>query len=916
MEPPAEPQWMIVGTFKGAANPGLVGQLANYLHEYESDDSLFRDFGDLGIGIGGDIGGVDLDLDLNFRHRIVSSHETIPPGETITGDDISLLRRVGTSRSRLRVTWEYIPEIFSEDDGIAIQVEGGYSVSASRAQPPTRHDLEPLEGLILEPASQEYANFKEDYEVSMEKHGVVYVTAGSAAAVVDSLAGYIGNKFADTERAALYWDKYSEPLMLFPKSGLPLKMKVFLGDDPTLAVGDKLTFTSFMAISPLVLGLEKYGARLGFRYFWRFLRETTIKKDKDSIVEVRVRDWRGRGGEFTPFKYRPEVRLWIVTLGYTFFETVRDDFRERTSEAVYRIDLKTENGMAFFKWLVKESGRITTSPQKPDDEDQVGVEVLTTELSRGKNRDFRIRANFFSWFRYRTNKIGTTRRIIMQDAELNEAIRARTKEYYSKFGRTKDVRNRSVIVAQSNVRWQEDLEQEHQPEDEKIAIIFSTNYSNRWAREADIRALAVGIEKILGLQGSHPILEEFKTFETEDRTRLTVYLDVSLGPDQIARTARVPENEYWKALGEILLGPELADAWTTEGKRYYWEPGAPLYRGVDPPVANIGRYYDSLRGFKGRPLRRSRIFNPAEYSSRDLYRIAIKTAKKLENLQELFLENPDCLRCLVKGYSTGKDVYLIQALIVRFSGGIETGGVGYDFNILVGNMVRPVGATNGIDHGYQLPRGGDILRTAEQTWESPPRLRAGQILLNVSGADREPEEGEPCGKLRLFSDHYFADDIGLRIVWRRARKRADRSLKVEFATLGEPQDFTEAEAERGFVDYSIFDSERALASEFSTFDDRALQMGYGSHPFVGIFEQARYFYDIYLPVFNYEPTKKGFTILLRLLNADGFPVSEEQEILMKVPRNYRELVPEGCFQLVPEGVQVSMPPEQGASTVN
>ena len=54
--------------------------------------------------------------------------------------------------------------------------------------------------------------------------------------------------------------------------------------------------------------------------------------------------------------------------------------------------------------------------------------------------------------------------------------------------------------------------------------------------------------------------------------------------------------------------------------------------------------------------------------------------------------------------------------------------------------------------------------------------------------------------------------------------------------------------------------------------------------FAGRFEQARYFYDVYLPEFNYEPTKKGFTILLRLLNADGFPVSEEQEILMKVPR--------------------------------
>ena len=504
----------------------------------------------------------------------------------------------------------------------------------------------------------------------------------------------------------------------------------------------------------------------------------------------------------------------------------------------------------------------------------------------------------------------------MQDAELNEAIRARTREYYSKFGRTKDVRNRSLVIAQSDVRWLEDLDREHQPEDEKIAVIFSTNYSNRWAKEGDVRALATGIEKILGLKGPHSILDEFKAFESEDRTRLTVYLDVSLGPDQISRASRVSADEFWVALGELLLGSEFADAWSTEGKRYYWEPGAPSYRGVDPEVANIARRYDSLRGFKGRPLKRSRIFNPAEYSSRDLYRIAVKTVRKMQSLGKLFLENPDCLRCLVKGYSSGKDIFLIQGLVVRFAGGVETGGVGYDFKILVGNMVRPVGASNDVVHGYQLPRGGDILRTAEKTWESPPRMRAGQVLLNVSGVGRKLEEGEPCGRLRLFSDHYFAEDIGIRIVWRRARKTADRSLKVEFGTLGEPQDFTQAEAEKGFIDYSTFDSERALASEYSTFDDRTLQMQYGSQPFAGRFEQARYFYDIHLPEFNYEPTKKGFTILLRLLNADGFPVSEEQEILMKAPKNYQELVPAECWQLVPEDVEVSVAPERGATSVD
>ena len=922
-EAPKEPSWMVVGTFKGAADPGLLGQLSNYVFEYENDDSLFRDFGDLGIGIGTDIGSVELDLDLNFRHRIVSSQEVIPPGERVSADDISVLRKVGTSRSRLRLTWEYLPEIITADDGIAIQVEGGYSVSTSRTQSPTVQSTDPLAGLILDPETQ--ASFKDENEVSMKDHGVVYVTAGSAAAVVDSLSGYIGNKFADTERAAVYWDNYAEPIMLFPKSGLPLRLRVFMDDSKMLAVGDRLTFTTFVAISPFVMGLDQYGARMGYRHFWRFLRETTVEKLPDSVVKVRVRNWRGRGGELTPFKYRPEVRLWIFKLGYTFFESVRDDFREKTSDEVYTVDLKVESGMEFFKKLVKQSGRVNPNPKLPEPEEIEGMETLASEESHGKNQNFRLRANFFSWYRYRKSRMATTRRIATQDADLIEAMRVTSKEYLNRFGRHKDVRNRSVIIAQSDVRWQDDalieetnregeVEEVH-PQDEKLAVLISTNFSNRWAAAADVRALADGIDQILNLKGTDPVLEEFKQFESEERTRLTVYLDLSFGPDQIRAGARVPDEEVWRQIGELLLGSELADAWTTETKRFWWEIDAPPYTGVDRPVSHISRHYDRLRGFQHRPFSRGRIFNPAEYRSSELYRIAKKTFKKMRKLSTLFLEKPDCVKCLARGYSTGKDIFLVQAVAVRSAGGVEKGGVGYDYHILVGNMVRPIGASNGIEHGYQLPRVSEILYSAEQTWESPPRLRAGQMLVNMSGRDHKLAEGEPCGKVRLFSDHYFDDDLSLKMIWRRKRMTADRSLKVDFASLGEPTEFTQAEAEKGFIDYTRFDSENTLSSEYNSYEDRMRSMSHGSNLFTGRFEQARHFYDIYLPRFDLQPAKKGFTILMRLLNPDGLPVTEEQEILMMAPKGYIQLVPEECW-LISDEDQTAETPEEESETVN
>ncbi len=905
----ATPSWMIVGTFKGASETGLLGQLSNYVFEYERDESLFRDFGDLGFGIGGDVGSVSVNLDLNFRHRLVTHHEVLPPGETITAKDLSVLRKVPTSRVRLRADYEYLPEIITDEDGIAIQVEGGYSVSASRAVPPRIQSTDPLAGLIAEPEEADSeekksrsAEFRQEHDINLKDHGVVYVTAGSAASVVDSISGAIGKRFADTEKAAIYWDEYAEPYMLFPKTGLPLKLRVFLPGNDTLVVGDRLTFTSFVGVSPVVVGIDQYGARLGWKYFFRFIRETTVEKEPNGFVKVRVRNWRGHGSELTPFKYRPEARIWFFTIGYTFFETVRDDYRERSSDEVYRIDLKSPSGMEFFKKIVKQSARVNPNPKLPSRDEIEGMEVLASEVTKGKNRNFRLRANFFSWFRLRNSKLATTRRISTQNADLLEAVRVRSREYSKRIGRDQDIRSRSVIIAQSDVRWQDDVSLlqdgvEVHREDEKLAVLISTNYANRWASAAEIRALAEGVDAILDLGGSDPTLEVFKEYESDRKERVTLYLDLSFGPEQITRSSLVSDEVVWRALGELLLGPELRDAWTTEARRYWWEPDAPPYRGADPPVRHVSLHYDRLRGFEHRPSKRSRIFNPAEYRSSDLYRLAKKTYRKLEQLNQLFLENPDCLGCLAKGYSTGKDVLLIQALAVRFAGGVQEGGVGYDYQLLVGDMVRPIGSSNNVEHGYQLPRGAEILYSAEQTWNSPPRLRAGQMLVNASGRDHELGPGEPCGKIRLFSDHHFADDLSLKLQWRQKKNLADEPLAAEYASLGEAQEFTQELADKETLDYQSVRSENTLGSEYSAFDDRVRSMQHGENPFTGRWEAARYFYEIYVPSFVHPPGKKGYTILLRVLNPAGLPVTEEQEILITAPKHFESLVPEECWQL-------------------
>ena len=221
-------------------------------------------------------------------------------------------------------------------------------------------------------------------------------------------------------------------------------------------------------------------------------------------------------------------------------------------------------------------------------------------------------------------------------------------------------------------------------------------------------------------------------------------LSLSFGPRQIERLGSVTEDDIWRELAALLLGPEYVEAWSTESKRYWWQPGAPSSGSGAPGGRHMSRHYDNLRGYQ-RPAKKSRRFDPQQLSSAALYRLARKSVRRFQKLQKVLAEERDCLGCLVRSYSATTDVLLSQALMVRFAGGIEGSDVGYDFQVQMGDMVRPVGDSNGIVHGYYLPRAGDLVRHAETIRDAQPRLRGGHVMLNVSGWEAaEGSHEEPC----------------------------------------------------------------------------------------------------------------------------------------------------------------------------
>ena len=777
--------WLVIGDFTGSTDVGLASLLSNWFFEYERGDSLYRDMGDLGVGIGGDLGSVKLNLDWHFRRRVARWQETKPVGSTITAEDISYLSNINTSRIRLRADWNYW-ENADQWASVGIRTEGGFSVSLARKRQPTVWVDETEATEELGSMGSEFSQFFVEEDVNLNENNIVYVTVGSMAAVVDGVAAGLGNRFASTEQAAVYWDEYSRPMMLFPKAGIPVKLSVFTGDDPAMAVGDSLTFLTFTGISPLAAGAKEYGIQVGYQRYLRLLRETTVVKEPNDELLVRVRDWRGNGYEVTPFKYRPEVRLWIVRIGYTFFESVVDRYREKVSDITYRLDLKTESGMEKFKQLLKRSARVRVTPEVDESEDEEGVEVLYTELDNGRTHNGRMRANFFAWFEYNKRQLGNTRRIVTRDAEFREITRGRMKEYKNRITRKRDVKVRSVIRVQSDLNWFDDADTRASREDERLATTVVTNMTLGFATQEEIRTLVSLVEKILGFSESHPALEELKRRKADGKTSFAFDLVVSFGPEETKRFESATDEDVWRALAALLLGPEHEDAWAAATDRYWWEPGAPPHSGPQPSFRHIGRYYDQVRGYE-KPPGNNRFFSVQHTRSQKLYRMAKKAQRKFTRLQAAFGEEQDCLQCLIDGYASELDIYLQQALAVRFGGGVEGGGVGYDFNFLVGDMTKPVGDSNEVLHGFHI-EADEIVPNTETLRDSPPRLRNGQALLNVTGPEPDLQLAEaPCWKIRLFSDYLFADDLRLRLQPQIGRKlKVNRSLDTILLPLGEP----------------------------------------------------------------------------------------------------------------------------------
>ncbi len=800
-----EEGWERIGSFKGSTSSRLWQRVNDALFEQEAGGALYRDLGDITLGLGYSTDNVELDWDNSFYRRVLPLHREVPRGGTVTGDDLSRYLDLQTLISRGRMSYNYVPGFFEDLGGIGVRVEGGTSLTLGRIHHPLQIGDRPLAEVLDDPKCDLESIRRARPEDS--DRSLVRLSVEGLAGLIRWISDSVGRKVVDTEQSAIFFEHYADPMTLFIDLEIPVDSALFIAGDTRMGPGDLVRQVTFLGLTPLAIGVEKYGIKSTYSFYYRLFRETTIVKEANGHVTVQVRTALSRGNEFTPLKIRPEVRiLGILKLGYTFFEQIYGNARGPTYDIAYRIDLNDERGMACFKALLGEGTRVKMRPLAEAAVQREGAEVLRTEARRGKDRTSYNRTRFFQWFKKIDLRTASTDVVNTGGEARLEVVRSRNRYYRKNFGKRKKSHLQFLARSQSNTFDQEGktlIAMEGDPleiggKEGITAVTLLTSVRDDFAGGRQVRRTSGLLSRVIDWE-PHPVLDELARVDEDLSTRFVLNLRLSFDGEHIERMAAATEDDVWTELAHILLGAEHRDAWSSEAKRKAWKRQVRKNRrsADEQPV-----FVDLT--LKGKPL------SPGER-----YRLARREVKRFKYLQALALGG-NSLRSLTRSFDSWKDIALIQALMVRIGRQDVGAEVGYHYELFIDEMLRPVTVTNGIVYEHPSPLGiidameaalsetrgkaedrSDLEQEhvrAGRQWKgdnfvepSSSRLKGGDLLVNTGA---EPAPGAPplpCWMLRLYSDLQYTEGLMLRADLRQdGGIKADETVGFTRFSLGEP----------------------------------------------------------------------------------------------------------------------------------
>jgi len=853
--------WETIGGFKGAAGTALMNRVNNLLFEQEANGSLYRDLGDITLGLGFSTDHARVQWDNSFYRRVLPIHEDIEPGGTITGDDLSSYLDIKTLISRGRLNYNYIT---GEDGALGVEGEGGVSLTLGRIHPALHLGDRPLQEALADPERQ-IPDLTREWPKGEHKSLIRLGTEGTAW-LTNWIASGIGDKSIDTARSEIFYRNYDESITLFIDLEIPVEAELFTAEDTRLNPGDFVRQITFVGLSPIAAGIRRYGVEISYRRFYRFLRETTVVKEPGGTVLVRVRTGLAKGDETTPLRIRPEIRvLGILTLGYTFFEQIYSNGDSTNFDAMYRINLEDPRGMECFKALLGDGTEVLWRPLHEAAIDRDGAERLGTEIRNGDNRSSLRRFRCFSLFNKRDWRVASIEDIDDGTEPLREIIYARDSSSIKRIGKDRDESRKFLIRALHNPVEKKAAEALG-GKGEAAVVIMITGVRNYHASGKEVQESAELVRRTLPWD-EHSVLQELESVDPEIQTRFLLNLRLALGTDSMRRIEAATTDEVWTELADILLGNVHRDAWRSEEQRKSWRRSRRAAR--RDGVSLVDEDAVSIHG--------------KDLSVGARYRVARRAVKKFSKLQAVSNDG-DCVACLTKSLDRWKYTTLMQMLLARLGNGDGDSAVGYHYELFIDEMLRPRTVTNHVQLTAPVRMSiGDVMKEAvvgnKDDWQdlehaeenltreragwqgdrflqpSLARLQGGNLLINTGNVPPPGASPLPCLVLRIYSDARFDEDLSLRV-----DLRESRGFKIDIPL--------------GYARFPIGEPSEVISTPFMA---------------------SQYSYDIPMPLDENLVEGEAYSLLLRVLNAGGLTVSEEQQVRLVWPEGGLDRAAKGCY---------------------
>jgi hypothetical protein len=828
----AAPQadWRRIGSFTGAPVEGAGEFFDNELFREARSGDLFQELGDLDVSFGHSWSATSVDASITYSRRVLDKHRALPPGSTIGDRDLSWFQAVNSARSKTSLDFDYLPDS-SAAVGVGLHAESGFVLTAAETQEPRKLGAEFSRTASRENLRAELAGYWDKKDARFRKR-ILPRVGRTLLGLLDALASEINLGFEDTEKGALYFEGFVEPMTLWVDLGFPLKTDLFTSADGRLQPGDGATYTAFVGISPLRFSAHEIGLRASFEYFYRLIRETTVIEQADDHVLVRVRTIAAKGREITPIKIRPEVRLGPLRYGYTFLQDRRDAGKFRVADLVYRFDLGTPEGRAALDDLLGTKNRVRLKTAIEAAGEGRGVEILSAELRSGDRRDLNLLARFPSWFRTKRQDLAVVQDVRIGKATVREATQGQRRSLKVRnFGIRRDQGSSSVLTLQATHPQGTEAAQPR-------AIEVRTTMSDRHAGVGPRRQVASLWRTLPGSPEPPPEL-----FATEPVGVVASFTAGARG-EALSRLLAMRSEEIWRTVGQAVLGADQSDAWSTVERRALWK--AQHDRADRRRLASAERFVGWFDDLRYRTVRgdidgRGWTRNALHREDFPLLERLVLAAGVLAPAgagdggsvsAEIWTEEmPRPLR-IVRGRSP---ISRLGSLAAEPEAAPEGTG-----------PAAVVGA-NGAPERLE----GSTVETAAQARDidslrsSAPRLLAGRMFVVESSPGSKVILVPTRFYLSLFSDLRFAPGHRVRIELRRSRIRADLPLAVVGLPVGEAQPVPE-----------------------------------------GPFAISKFRYDLRLPqsLAGKIDDRHPYSVYVRVLNAEGLPLTEEEPLHFRVPR--------------------------------